>query len=135
MIEKEYKCPDCGTLMENRLGLFWDSSVTKCYFKYGCPNCGSEFTHRLSKEEEAEVKRTAEARNAEARKHLEEAKIKGRVKRFVNYWARPVTGAIGGSILGAAIGGPAGALFGGVLGALLGAAAKEEERQRRRSND
>jgi len=59
MIEKEYKkCPDCGMLMERDGHLWWNSDLTKCYFAFNCPKCGAIFKHRLSKEEEVELKPT-----------------------------------------------------------------------------
>lgn len=80
-VDPEYKCPDCGTLMEYRQGLFWDSTVTKCYFKYDCPNCGSTFDHRLSEDEEAEMRRYAKERRI-----VEESMKQKEKKRRAYHW-------------------------------------------------
>ena len=58
----EYKCLDCGSEMGYEGGLFWNGTITECFFGYKCVNCGSRFEHRLSKEEEEELKKQAEER-------------------------------------------------------------------------
>jgi len=58
----EYNCLDCGNEMEYEGGLFWNNTMTECFYGYKCVNCGSRFEHRLSKEEEEELKKQAEER-------------------------------------------------------------------------
>ena len=52
----EYTCLDCGNEMKNEGGLFWNSALTECFYKFKCINCGSIFEHRLTKEEDDELK-------------------------------------------------------------------------------
>lgn len=58
----KYKCLDCGDKMEYEGGLFWNEALTKCFWKLKCPNCGSTFCHRLTKEEEDELKERGKQR-------------------------------------------------------------------------
>lgn len=62
MKDENCRCSDCSSVMESSGGLFWNSTLTECFWKYKCPGCGSEFSHRLTKEEEEESKRRGRAR-------------------------------------------------------------------------
>lgn len=58
----EYTCLDCGNEMEREGGLMWNEALTECFYKFKCPNCGSGFEHRLTKEEEDELKQRGKQR-------------------------------------------------------------------------
>lgn len=45
-----YKCLDCSSDMEYEQGLYWNNTLTECFYKFNCPKCGSKFEHRLTKE-------------------------------------------------------------------------------------
>ena len=61
----EYKCLDCGSDMQYECGLIWNSTLTDCFYKFKCSSCGSKFEHRLTKEEEDELKERGKQRKIE----------------------------------------------------------------------
>ena len=61
----EYKCLDCGSDMQYEGGLYWNITLTECFYIFKCTSCGSKFEHRLTKEEEDELKERGRQRKIE----------------------------------------------------------------------